>query len=233
MINKIESFDMKNMIDVQSYGDFNPVLYSPSSPFQISMAQTKETLMDVDIYRNFLYSAITNFRQSKFYKNYKAHIISLGIDRCQIHPNITAEQDGANLEMHHHVITIFDMALIITEHILNTYGSITTFDVEELLREAHKDHQANICFLCKTCHEIYHNSPENLKIPLSAGFGKPFEFLSKYRYGITKDFAFKLYYQLKTDLYNADENDAKIQEIMKIRDNVIKWSDYNEMFNRQ
>ena len=40
------------------------------------------------------------------------------------------------------------------------------------------------------------------------------------------------YIQLKSDLYNADENDAKIKEIMNIRDNVIKWSDYNEMFNR-
>ena len=230
MIQNIQSFDFNEFQDVKSYDDFNPILYSPSSPFQISFAQTRESLMDVDIYRNFLYSAIGNFRQSEFYKHYKSHIISLGINRCQLHPNITTDTEGTNLEMHHHVITILDIALIITEHILNTYGSITSFDLEELIKQAHKDHEVNIVFLCKTCHEIYHNSNKSLPVPISAGFGKWWDLLSRYRYGITKDFAFKLYYQLKNDLYNADGRDKKIQDMMKIRDNIINWSEYNDTF---
>ena len=232
MIQKIDSFDLNSFQDVKSYDDFNPILYSPSSPFQISFAQTRESLMDVDIYRSFLYSAIGNFRQSEFYKHYKAHIISLGIDRCQMHPNITTDSDGANLEMHHHVITILDIALIITEHILNTYGSITSFDLEELIKKAHKDHEVNIILLCKTCHEIYHNSDNKLPIPISAGFGKWWNLLTRYRYGKTKDFALKLYYQLKTDLYQTKERDEKLEKMMAIRDNIINWSEYNETFFR-
>ena len=35
--------------------------------------------------------------------------------------------------MHHNIINIHDIAYIITEHILNTVGKITTFDLVELL----------------------------------------------------------------------------------------------------
>jgi len=84
----------KEFPNVFSYGGFNPTLESPSSPFSISFAQTKETLQDVDVYRNFLYSAITRVRTSNFYRHYKAHLIQMGVDRCQLHPHITVSSDG-------------------------------------------------------------------------------------------------------------------------------------------
>ena len=237
MREKIRPIEIQKAIpDLAVYGDLiNPTLYSPNSPFVLQFAQTRESLMDVDVYRNFLYSAITALRQSEFYKHYKAYLISLGINKCQMHPNIVADEDGpATLELHHHVITILDMALLITEHVLNTYGSITSFDLEELLRQAHKDNQLNVVFLCKTCHELYHNNSNgDFKLPFQMGFGKPFELLDKYKFGITRDFAMKLYFQLKNDLYNIDERDEKIVNLLKIRDNVIKWSDDNDKyFNR-
>ena len=230
----------KQIPDIAVYnGEFNPTLLSPNSPFYISFAATKETTQDPDTYRNFLYSAIGAFRSSIFYKKYKGYLISLGINCCQMHPNIKVldpedDEAMATIEMHHHVLDILSMSNIISEHILNVYGSLTSFDLEELLRMAHADNMVNVIFLCRSCHELYHNNPNQaFKIPATAGFGNMFAFLEKYKYGITRDFAYKLYYQLKMDLYNADERDEKIANLLKIRDNVIRWSEDNEKYFRR
>lgn len=223
----------KEFPNVFSYGGFNPTLESPSSPFSISFAQTKETLQDVDVYRNFLYSAITRVRTSNFYRHYKAHLIQMGVDRCQLHPHITVSSDGeddvATIELHHHVLTIFDIALVITEHILNTYGSLSSFDLSELIKMEHMNHNVGTVMLCKTCHQLYHNN-ENFKVSSTLGFGKWWELLQKYKYGITRDLAIKIYYMLKNDLKNADDRDQKIKEMLKIRDQIIDWSSYNETY---
>ena len=230
----------KGIPDIEVYnGDFNPTLVSPNSPFYISFAATKDTTQDPDTYRNFLYSAISAFRTSVFYKKYKGYLISLGINCCQMHPNIKVldpenDEAMAAIEMHHHILDILSMANIISEHVLNTYGSLTSWDLEELLRQCHKDNMVRVLFLCRSCHELYHNNPNQaFKIPYDAGFGNLFDLLDKYKYGITRDFAYKLYYQLKNDLYGADERDQKIAELLKIRDNVIRWSDDNEKYFRR
>lgn len=223
----------KEFPNIFSYGGFNPTIESPSSPYSISFVQTKETLIDVDVYRNFLYSAITRVRSSAFYKHYKSHLISLGIDRCQLHPHIIASYDGedavANLELHHHVLTIFDIALLISEHTLNTYGSLSSYDLSELIKIEHKNHNVCTLFLCKTCHQLYHNN-NDFKIPATLGFGKWWELLDKYKYGITRDMAIKIYYMLKNDLKNADDRDEKIQKMLTIRDQILNWAKYNERY---
>lgn len=227
-VNPLEDFP-----GIFTYDQFNPKLFSPNAPYEIYFSQTKETLIDVDLYRKFLYSAINHFRSSAFYKHYKGHLIfDLGIDRCQLHPHITitGESEVATLEMHHHVLSIFDIAYIICEHILNTYGTLTTFDLAELLRIEHENHRVNTVMLCKTCHEIYTSHNENFKIPSTLGFGKWWELLERYKCGITKQIADKVYYMLKNDLYNLDDNNDKILRLLEVRDNVKKWSDWNERF---
>lgn len=217
---------------VFTYNDFNPTLSSPYNPYEILFSQTKESLMDVEVYRRFLYNAITRFRQSTFYKHYKAHLImDLGIDRCQLHPHITVsgEDEMATLEMHHHVLSIFDIAFIITEHILNTYGTLTTFDLAELMRIEHENHRVCTVMLCKTCHEIYTSKNENFKIPATLGFGKWWEFLDRYKCGITRPIALKIYYMLKEDL-DPTANNQKIMNLLKLRDNIVNWSENNEKF---
>lgn len=232
-MNTLDPIDFqKDYQYINTYDTFNPTLYSPNSPIQLTFAQTRESLLDVDVYRQFLYSAIIRFRSSIFYKHYKSHLIQMGIDRCQLHPHIvTGEDEVATLEMHHHILTIFDIALIITEHILNTYGYITTFDLVELLRMEHAAHRIHTVMLCKTCHQLYTSGNPNFRIPATIGFGKWWEFLDRYKYGVTKEIAYKIYYMLKNDLFNSDERDKNIMEMISIRDNILKWSEYNEQFN--
>lgn len=216
-----------------TYDDFNPKLCSPNSPYEIDFSQSKETLMDVDLYRKFLYSAISRFRSSAFYKHYKAHLIfDLGLDRCQLHPHITVtgEKEVASLEMHHHVLTIFDIAYIICEHTLNTYGTLTSFDLAELIRMEHEAHRVNVVMLCKTCHDIYHDRLDNFKVPSYLGFGKWWELLDRYKYGISKPIADKIYYMLKNDLYDQNGNEEKIMKLLELRDNIVQWSELNNHY---
>ena len=71
--------------DIISYDQNNPSLRSPYSEYDLPFYQTKETLMDVDVYRRFLKSVEAAFRASKEYKAYKSYVMEyIGSDRCQI-----------------------------------------------------------------------------------------------------------------------------------------------------
>lgn len=222
-----------NFPDVFIINEENPTLASPNSPYAIQFAQTRESLLDVETYKSFLESSIKQYRQSRGYKNYKKSLMELGFNRCQYHANIrtsSEEEEMATIEMHHHVLTIFDIALIIIEHLLNTYNcNITTFDLMYLLRQEHIEHRVCTVSLCKTCHQLYHNDP-NFFLSPRMGIGNWFAFLCKYHNGITKDIAIKLTYLLKKDFEQSENNERNTLQLLNIRDNIINWSEYNECF---
>jgi len=49
----------------------NPVIKSPFVPYQLEFYQTKYSLMDIDRYTSFVKNAVSRFRASRAYKNYK------------------------------------------------------------------------------------------------------------------------------------------------------------------
>lgn len=209
------------MPDVYTYNTDNPTITSPNSLFELPFYQTKDTLLDVESYKKFLDSAITRFRRSRRYTHYKGFLISLGMDRCQFHGNITS--DMATIEMHHNMLTIFDIALIITEHTLNTTGKISSFDLVELLKQEHTQHHVQLVMLSLTPHQLFHNNPDFFIHPKMC-FGNWYAFLVKYQYGITQDIAFKILFYLKRALDEGDSNDS---DLLKIRENILNWSGLN------
>ena len=132
----------------------NPTVTSVNTDESISFALNKEGSYDLEEYRKFLDSGINLFRHSPTYKHYKAYLYSLGMNCCQFHPRIQSTEDDEIdlLEMHHCMINIYDIAILITEHTLNTNGYITEFDLAELLKFEHINNRIPIVFLCKTCH---------------------------------------------------------------------------------
>ncbi|MGL5330511.1 MAG: hypothetical protein ACRDD7_14665 [Peptostreptococcaceae bacterium] len=205
---------------------FNPTLNSPNSPFVLPFYQTKETLMDVEQYKSFLQSAIRAFRHSRTYTHYKGYLIGIGLDRCQFHPNIRITEDGeiAKLEMHHNMLTIFDITIIICEHELNTKGYISSFDLIRLLKEEHTNNRVQLLMLSLTPHQLYHNNQEFFIHP-DMCFGNWYEFLEKYHRGITRDLAFKILFYLKRANEEGGSND---NDLLKVRDKILDWSRYNE-----
>lgn len=199
----------------------NPTIYSPNSTYCISMNQTADTLINVDDYRRFILSAIKHFRHSRTYTNYKSFLMELGLDRCQVHSNIVADE-MATVEMHHHIITIFDIAIIITEHVVKNKGMINSMKLIYLLKQVHREHKIPIVMLSKTPHQIHHSTDNrDFFIHPNQCIGDWFSFLSEYRDGITLDIAYKILYYIRRSMELNKSND---DDLLKIRDHILDWS---------
>ena len=199
-----------------------PTIYFPRCEYPLMFYQTRDTLADIDKYKNFIDNCIHRFRKSRTYKSYKSYLMSMGLDRCQVIGNI---QDGmANIEMHHNFLTIYDITILISQHILNTVGRCTTFDIISLLMQEHRNNNIPIVMLSETVHQLYHDTPD-FYIPLSMTFGKWWDLLIKYRYGITLDIAYKVIKYIQNCQRNNELNSV---EFFKLSDDIKNWGEYNE-----
>ena len=199
--------------------NMNPTLTSPHTEFTLPFYQTRESMQDVDTYRLFLKNVEKRFRSSVRYTNYKSFLYSLGLYRCQIHGYIT--KDMAPIEMHHAILTLFDIALMITEHELNTKGYVTTFRIVKLLKEEHAQHHIPLIMLSETPHQLYHNESAFFLHP-DMCFGNWQYLISKYRCGLTQDVAFKLLYYLKKAVELKGTDDSGL---LNLRDQILCWRD--------
>lgn len=210
--------------DIITFDEKNPTVRSPYATLDNPFYQTRESLMDIDTFRNFLRNAETRFRASREYKAYKSYLIEyLHINQCQIFGNITTED--AEIELHHNVLGLFDICLLIASHTVNTVGYITTFDLIELVTQEHWNNRVGVTFLCRTAHQIYTHDPEGY-IPPDMTFGKWWELLSIYRYGITYDLANKILRYIRK--FN-DQLPVSID--IKQQEEILSWAQYNEYSN--
>lgn len=214
-------------IQLQYDMDFNPSIHSPNCSWDLQFYATAESFVDIEFYKRFLDNAISRFRTSKTYKNYKSYLMDLGMNRCQILGNI--DENMADIEMHHNFLTIFDIALMITEHTINTRGYISTFDLVLLLKEEHKNNRIPIVMLTKTVHQLYHNN-EDFVIPAQYCFGFWQDLLIRYNKGITRDIAYKClnFIQKSIEIQQIGNNPQLAGDILQLRDDIIDWSDLNE-----
>lgn len=197
----------------------NPTISSPYSPFVIQFYQTPESLNNIEDYRTFLKNVESAFRTSREYKAIKARLIESGMTNCQVHGNLNSEM--VDIEMHHNMLTLFDLSMIITEHLVRTVEKVSTFDVVRLLIEAHNNNEVLLIMLSKTPHQVYHNNPEFF-LPFEMCIGEPWKFLEKYKYGITQDIAYKILRYLRQE----EKNNGKINDngLLNIRNSILSWS---------
>ena len=174
----------------------NPIITAPDQPTYIMLAQTRETLIDTEIYSRFIYSCENNFRRSRFYKSYKANVMNVIGDRDQMMASINSSM--TDIELHHHFPTLKQAAIMITEHILNTKGCVTTFEVVNALEDAHRNNMMAVILMSTTQHQVHHADPTNF-ISLTQCYGDPFKFIDKYIDGMTLDIAFNMLLQLKQE----------------------------------
>lgn len=172
---------------------FNPSISHAYAEYDLFFYQTRDTLQDPERYRSFLKSVERQFRASDAYKMYKARLMNMGMDHCQIMGNISAEDSKSNveIELHHNIINLFDICILISKHVLNTVGLISSFDLIHLLIEEHFNDNVGCTFLSVTAHEMYTNDPYAY-IPPDMTWGKWWVLLDKYKYGITYDIAKKV-----------------------------------------
>lgn len=207
-----------------TFDEKNPTVSSPYSVIDCPFYMTRDTLMDVDIFRSFVKNAESRFRSCPEYKMYKSYLIEyLGLNRCQIFGNITV--DDASIELHHNVIGLLDMCILITSHVVNTIGYITTFDLITMLIQEHFENRVGLVFLSSTAHQLYHHDEDGF-LPPNMTFGRWWELLSRYRYGITFDLANKIVNYIKK---YQDNMPTSVNP--KLNDVVISYAGFNEYSN--
>ena len=236
MANEIELYKESKIADISDFNvylaeefikanDKNPSIYFQNSDGPLSFYYTRESLNDIDKYKAFISNCINRFRSSRTYKGYKSHLMMMGLNRSQILGNI---EDGmAKIEMHHNFLTIYDITILISQHILNTVGRCTSFDIVSLLAQEHKLNNIPIVMLDETSHQLYHSTPD-MYIPVSMTFGKWWELLLKYRYGITLDIAYKVIRYINSCNNN---NELTQLEFYNLRSSILSWGEYNETCN--
>lgn len=236
MDNEIELYKESKIADMSDFNvylaeefikanDENPSIYFQNSDGPLSFYYTRESLNDIDKYKAFISNCINRFRYSRTYKRYKSHLMMMGLNRSQILGNI---EDGmAKIEMHHNFLTIYDITILISQHILNTVGRCTSFDIVSLLSQEHKLNNIPIVMLDETSHQLYHSTPD-MYIPVSMTFGKWWELLLKYRYGITLDIAYKVIRYINSCNNN---NELTQLEFYNLRNSILSWGEYNETCN--
>ena len=223
-------FETKELPDIHiEYSDKeNPTLHSPNTFIVCPFRQSEETFMDVDTYKNFITNCISRFRHSKTYRGYKHYLYDIGLGKCQLLGNIDSEV--ATIEMHHNFLNIFDITLLITEHLLKTQGFVTTFDVVKELKDIHRANEVPIVMLSKTAHQMFHNG-DGVVLPARMCFGYWMDSLRKYNRGITLNIAQKIIYFVQTSIdfeqQNNYLNDCS-NKMLEVRDEVMKWSEFNE-----
>lgn len=220
----MENIQYNPLPGIETYQErMNPYLTSPNSTYSIGFYQTRDSLLDIDTYRSFLKNCETRFRHSATYSNYKGFLIGIGMDRCQVHGFINAEMEGVSIEMHHAILTLFDICLMISEHILNTVGFVSTFDVVQALKEEHKANNIPLVMLSKTPHQLYHNDSSQFFIHPNMCFGRWPILIEKYKMGLTQDVAFKLLRYLKQAINTEGTTTG---DLLVLRDKIKEWSGY-------
>ena len=206
--------------NIETYSDgMNPMIMSPSSPYAISFYATRDSLLDTDVYRAFLKNIEKRVRQSVFYKHYKSHVYDY-MDHSQIHANINSEM--ATLEMHHAIMTLFDIALMITEYFLNTVGYVTSYDVVQTIKDEHRQNNIALVMMDETSHQVYHANSNTFLIHPDMCISKNWPILlEKYHQGITQDLAFKILYYIKRSIESGCTDD---QGLLDLRDKIQDWS---------
>ena len=199
------------------YPNNNPTMMLEEDGYCTSFAQTRNTLIDTEIYSSFVYSCENNFRRSKFYRDYKSDIYNLGLTRDQMMPGINSEM--VDLELHHNMIELKYATIMIIEHLLNHKGCCTSCEVVHELEEAHRDHLLAVIMLCRTNHENYHANPTSF-ISLKQCLGYPFKFIEKYKDGMTIDIAYKMLLHLKQE---EQYGDSFTPQMAKARDEILSW----------
>lgn len=207
--------------DISTYFDNgNPTLRAKDSSFEQPMLQTKESLMDIDFYGNFIRNAISQFRHLRVYKGYKNFLMNLGLDHCQYLHNV--DSNMATIEMNHCILTIFDVALLICEHYINTYGYVSTFHIVSALREEHTQNRIPLVMMSKTVHQLYHNDDLFFVHPKQV-FGQWIDLIVKYQNGLTPEICSKLLYYIK---HSMEVDGSYDNDLLQLAECIRNWS-YN------
>ena len=174
---------MKTISNIQSKTTEKNVILSDSnnSAAMIPFYNEKTFLTNSIKYIKFIKNVEAQVRTSKEYSAYIRYLkedLDPPLNHCMVYSNI--KDDNAPIEMHHHILTLFDIVEIITTRF---FKNDTPFSSSRIFHEVMEEHRLNrilVVMLCKAVHEAVHNRINPRFLDYRMGHGDIVGFLEEY-----------------------------------------------------
>ncbi len=219
MVNKLPNIEHKG-------GNKNPVVDSPTEEFEIPFYKDEEYFFSLDNFVSFVKSVESSVRRHDDYKKYIKYLREeVGLTRCQVLSNIETEDEDVHtkIEMHHGpILTLFDLASIITDWAIAKGKKITTFYIAELLLQEHFNNNIQVVMLSTTVHEQVHAG--NVWININQAFGNLSAFIDKYFEGLNISQIKKINDYIERSI----SNDSYHNGVLTLDKQVKNWNKINK-----
>lgn len=160
-------------------------------------------------------------RKHAFYSKYIRYLIEVvGINTCQVLSNIPIEDKSkVTIEMHHGpILTLFDIAMIVTTHLRKQgFDKITTPYVADLILEEHRLNHVRVVLVSKSVHQKIHE--DEIILNYRQGFGDTGEFLEKYHDGLSNEMKVKINQYIDWSM----KNDSYDHDVFKLSEKMKRW----------
>ena len=131
----------------------NPAIRAEKGYFSARMCSG--FMFDSSEHSRFVQNVERHVRQSKEYKQYIRYMAeTLGLDKCSFFGNITSAK--ADLEMHHHPFTLYDIVCLVMAEAVEKGEKYTTFSVAKDVLGLHYSNMVGVVMLSVTVHELVH-----------------------------------------------------------------------------
>jgi hypothetical protein len=195
-------------------GNKNPKIKSLVDDTTLKFYLSKKDLSDYEAFVDFINGVMAMVRKDPRYTNYKHALYELGLNRCQIHADITS--DMVDIELHHGpLFSLFDVCTIVTDDLFSQEKNVNTFMVADIVLTEHEKHNVQSVMLCETCHEAAENG--SIFLAFEHGFGHIDKFIKKYKDGVSNEHLnlLKEYVKLSKEYGTVDNGVYEILDKVK------------------
>lgn len=171
----------KSLPDIEySHDGKTNVIDSPISPYKIIYNKDEDYFSNYDNYIAFVKGVEDQVRNHPSYKKYINYLkTKVKLNKCQVFSDITTEDEGVDIEMHHGpVFTLFDVCSIVLEYFIMKKWKITTFSVAKQVLLEHRRNRVQVVMVTSTAHEAIHNG--DVFINIHQAWGDLAAFIKKY-----------------------------------------------------
>ena len=199
-----------NFSNIKYKGNVQKEIIDKLDPYHnISLYKDIEYFYEQKTFDTFIKAVEAEVRGSKEYKHFINYVTDiLGINYCQINPEIF-KSDKVTVEMHHGpLFTLYDYCKIVTVTYIKQNKRITTFRITDQVIQEHYDLNVKVVMCTATNHEAIHN--RDIFINVNQGIGDMNAFIEKYAFALDDDYKFRLYRYMKL----CEENKSFDQGIL-------------------
>ena len=179
----------KSLPDIEYTNDGKTaIIDSPISMYQIPYNKDENYFSNYDNYVAFVKGVEKMVRQNDRYRKYISYLKNeVKLDRCQVLKNVTTEDEGVDIEMHHGpIFTLFDICAIVLEYFLIKKWKVTTMRVANQVLMEHQKNRVGVVMVSSTVHEEIHNG--DIFINLNQAWGDIKAFTKKYDVAISREY---------------------------------------------